>query len=92
MTVELEVLNRGSNLAKMVELQVTWPEQLELVAADQTDNKVQAGVSAWRFSELGAGEKRSIKASFRIKTGTVVGTGLQLKSTLTYQDQLGNGY
>ena len=92
MTVELEVLNRGSNLAKMVDLQVNWPEQLELVAADQAEIKLQSGVSAWRFSELGAGEKRSIKASFRIKTGTVVGTGLQLKSMLTYQDQLGNRY
>jgi len=92
MTVELEVLNRGSNLAKMVDLQVTWPEQLELVASDLAESKVQSGVSAWRFNELGAGEKRSIKATFRIKTGTVVGTGLQLKSMLTYQDQLGNRY
>lgn len=92
MTVQMDVLNSGSNLAKLVDLQVTWPSQLELVAADQAESTVKAGVSSWHFSELGAGEKRTIKASFRIKTGTVVGTGLQLKSMLTYQDQIGNRY
>jgi uncharacterized membrane protein len=92
LTVQLDILNSGSNLAKLVDLQVTWPSQLELVAADQAESSVQPGVSAWHFSELGAGEKRTIKASFRIKTGTVVGTGLQVKSTLTYQDQIGNRY
>lgn len=92
LTIDLDVLNRGSSLAKQVELEVTWPEQIELVAADQTAGKTEAGTSLWRFNELGAGEKRVVKASFRIKSGTGVGTGVQLKSILTYQDQVGNRY
>ncbi len=92
LTVELDVLNRGSNLAKLVNLEVTWPDQVELVAADQSADKTQSGIAVWRFNELGAGEKRLIKASFRIKSGTVVGTGVQLKSVLNYQDHAGNRY
>jgi uncharacterized membrane protein len=92
LTVELDVLNRGSNLAKLVDLEISWPEQVELVAADQPADKTHQGVSSWRFNELGAGEKRTIKASFRIKSGTGVGTGVQLKSVLTYQDPAGNRY
>jgi len=92
LTIDLDILNRGSNLARQVELEVTWPDQIELVAADQAAGKSGAGTSLWRFSELGAGEKRVVKASFRIKSGTGVGTGVQLKSVLTYQDQVGNRY
>jgi len=92
LTIDLDILNRGSNLAKQVELAVTWPEQIELVAIDQAAGKAEAGTSIWRFSELGAGEKRVVKASFRIKSGTGVGTGVQLKSILSYQDQVGNRY
>jgi uncharacterized membrane protein len=92
LTIDLDILNRGSNLAKQVELAVTWPEQIELVATDQAADKTGAGTSVWRFSELGAGEKRVVKVSFRIKSGTGVGTGVQLKSVLTYQDQVGNRY
>ncbi|MCE1225327.1 MAG: hypothetical protein LWW87_02440 [Geobacteraceae bacterium] len=92
LTIDLDILNRGSNLAKQVELAVTWPEQIELVAIDQAAGKTEAGTSLWRFSELGAGEKRVVKVSFRIKSGTGVGTGVQLKSILSYQDQVGNRY
>lgn len=92
LTIDLDILNRGSNLAKQVELAVTWPEQIELVATDQAAGRTEAGTSLWRFSELGAGEKRVVKVSFRIKSGTGVGTGVQLKSILTYQDQVGNRY
>lgn len=92
LTIDLDILNRGSNLAKQVELAVTWPEQIELVAIDQAAGKTEAGTSLWRFNELGAGEKRVVKVSFRIKSGTGVGTGVQLKSVLTYQDQVGNRY
>ncbi len=92
LTVEMDVMNKGSNLAKMVELEITWPEQVELVAADQKADKSLAGSSIWRFNELGAGEKRIVKASFRIKPGIGVGTGVQLKSLLTYQDHAGNRY
>jgi hypothetical protein len=77
-------------LAKGVELQASWPEQLELVAAEPAiEGKLGNG---WRLNELGAGEKRVVKASFRVKPGTGVGTGIQLKSQLSYYDQLGNRY
>lgn len=92
LTVDLDILNQGSNLAKQVELEVSWPDQVELVTASQAAGQSQPGSSNWRFNELGAGEKRVVKASFRIKSGTGVGTGVQLKSKLTYQDQAGNRY
>ncbi len=92
LTVDFDILNQGSNLARQVELEVTWPDQVELVTASQAAGQSQSGSSNWRFNELGAGEKRVVKASFRIKSGTSVGTGVQLKSRLTYQDQAGNRY
>ena len=91
-TVELDVLNRGSNLARMVELKVTWPDQMELVATDLMTGKAGNSSSVWQFNELGAGERRVVKASFRIKPGIGVGTGVSLKSSLSYQDQAGNRY
>jgi hypothetical protein len=91
-TVDFEVLNSGSSLAKMAQLEVTWPHQLELVTTDQTSSSSSVGTSTWNLEELGAGEKKLIKASFRIKSGTGVGTGLQLKSVLQYQDLMGNRY
>jgi len=92
LNVELNVRNQGSNLAKLVELDVRWPDQVELVTADTAACRSQSGGSSWCFSELGAGEKRVVKASFRIKSGTGVGTGVQLKSVLSYQDHVGNRY
>ncbi|WP_305733463.1 tetratricopeptide repeat protein [Trichlorobacter ammonificans] len=91
LTVELAVVNQGSNLARLVEVATTWPEQMELVATEAASQNATGGLT-WRFTELGAGEKRLVKASFRVKPNTVVGTGLQLKSVLSYQDQLGNRY
>ena len=46
----------------------------------------------WRFDELGAGEKRVIKVTYRVKPGIAVGTSMQLKNLLNYQDPLGNRY
>jgi len=89
---DLAITNNGSNLARVVELQSTWPEQLELVAADPANSAVSNGIVTWRFKEMGAGEKRSIKVSFRVKPGTGVGTAIQVKNILTYEDQLGNRY
>lgn len=89
---DLTITNNGSNLARVVELQSAWPEQLELVAADPATSVVNNGNIIWRFKELGAGEKRSIKVSFRVKPGTGVGTAIQVKNILTYEDQLGNRY
>ena len=89
---EMNVTNRGSNLARVVELQSSWPEQLELVAAEPI-NSASAGKNyVWKFNELGAGEKRTIKVSFRVKQGIGVGSNLQVKNIMTYEDQLGNRY
>ena len=89
---DLTITNNGSNLARVVELQSAWPEQLELLAADPATTVVSNGTIIWRFKELGAGEKRNIKVSFRVKPGTGVGTAIQVKNILTYEDQLGNRY
>lgn len=89
---DLSIINRGSNLAKIVELQSAWPEQLELVASDPASSSVDGGNIVWKFKELGAGEKRTIKVSFRIKFGTSVGTNIKVTNVLKYEDQLGNRY
>ncbi|MHB8056268.1 MAG: tetratricopeptide repeat protein [Desulfuromonadaceae bacterium] len=89
---DLTVTNSGSNLARIVELQSAWPEQLELVAAEPAASIVSNGAVVWRFKELGAGEKRNIKVSFRVKPGIGVGTAIQVKNILSYEDQLGNRY
>ncbi|MFZ4855929.1 MAG: tetratricopeptide repeat protein [Desulfuromonadaceae bacterium] len=89
---DLVITNQGSNLARIVELQSVWPEQLELMAADPATSAVSNGAIVWRFKELGAGEKRSIRISFRVKPGIGVGTAIQVKNILTYEDRLGNRY
>ncbi|WP_437178140.1 histone H1-like repetitive region-containing protein [Geomonas oryzisoli] len=91
-SLELNCVNRGSNLAKQVTLQSVLPAQLELVAADPSFSRVDNGVYLWRFDELGAGEKRNIKVTYRVKPGIAVGTSVQMKNSLTYQDLLGNRY
>ncbi|HIJ87598.1 MAG TPA: tetratricopeptide repeat protein [Desulfuromonadales bacterium] len=89
---DLVIANQGSNIARIVELQSVWPEQLELMAADPATSVVSNGAIVWRFKELGAGEKRSIRVSFRVKPGIGVGTAIQVKNILTYEDRLGNRY
>lgn len=89
---DLNITNRGSNMARVVELRSAWPEQLEMVAAEPASSSASGGHILWRFNELGAGETRNIKVSFRVKTGTVVGMNIQVKNVLKYEDQLGNRY
>jgi len=89
---DLTVVNRGSNLARVVELQSSWPEQLELVAAEPSNSSAAAGTIHWKFKELGAGEKRSIKVSFRVKAGIGAGTSIQVRNSLNYEDLQGNRY
>jgi uncharacterized membrane protein len=89
---DLTITNKGSNLARVVELQSSWPEQLELVASDPASFAISNGKIIWRFKEMGAGEKRIIKVFFRVKPGTGVGTSIQVKNVMTYEDQLGNRY
>ncbi len=89
---DLTVTNRGTGIAHVVELQSTWPELLELVASDPAIASSTAGNILWKFRELGAGEKRLIKVSFRVKQGTSVGTSIQVRNVMRYEDQLGNRY
>jgi hypothetical protein len=89
---DLTITNRGSNLARVVDLQSAWPDKLELVAADPVNNSASNSAILWKFKELGAGEKRTIKVSFRVKSGTSMGTNIQVKNVLSYEDQLGNRY
>ncbi len=89
---DLVITNNGSNLAKIVELQSAWPEQLELIAANPVTSAVNNGTVTWRFKEMGATEKRIIKVSFRVKPVAGAGTAIKVKNILTYEDQLGNRY
>ena len=89
---DLVISNQGSSLARIVELQSLWPAQLELMAAEPATSAVSNEAIVWRFKELGAGEKRNIRVSFRVKAGTGVGTAIQVKNILTYEDRLGNRY
>ena len=89
---DLTITNNGSNLARVVVLQSIWPELLELVASEPTTSSVAQGTVTWRFTELGAGERRNIRVSFRVKPGTGVGKAIQVRNSLTYEDQLGNRY
>jgi hypothetical protein len=89
---DLTITNNGSNLARVVQLQSVWPEQLELIASDPATTTVNSGTIIWQFKEMGASEKRNIKVSFRVKPGTGVGTAIQVKNIMSYEDQLGNKY
>jgi hypothetical protein len=89
---ELNFTNSGSSMAKAVELQSVLPADLELVASDPSFGRATNGDYLWKFDELGAGEKRVIKVTFRVKAGTAVGRSIQVKNVLNYQDQLGNRY
>ncbi|WP_084201453.1 tetratricopeptide repeat protein [Geobacter pickeringii] len=89
---ELNFTNKGSNMAKAVELQSFLPRDLELIASDPAFAKGTNGDYFWRFDELGAGEKRTIKVTFRVKAGTAVGKSIQVRNVLKYQDLLGNRY
>ncbi len=89
---DFTVVNRGSNLAKTVEIRSILPDNLEILAADVPFLPAGNGEYLWNFPELGAGEKRLVKVSFRVKTGIPVGTNIQIKNLVTYEDQLGNRY
>jgi uncharacterized membrane protein len=91
-TIELSCVNSGSSLAKIVEIQSLLPEQLELVASEPLVNQQKESNYVWRFEELGAGEKRSIRLTYRLRSGSSVGTSIALKNVLKYQDQAGNTY
>jgi hypothetical protein len=89
---DFNVVNRGSNLAKSVEIRSILPDNLEMLDADVPSQKVSEGEYIWKFVELGSGEKRSVKVTYRVKAGIPVGTNIQIKNLVTYEDQLGNRY
>jgi hypothetical protein len=89
---ELNVVNRGSNLAKSVEIQSFLPDNLEMMAADVPARMGSNGEYVWKFVELGAAEKRSVRVTFRVRSGIPVGTNIQIRNLVTYEDQLGNRY
>jgi hypothetical protein len=91
-TFDLTCLNRGSSIAKVVEMRTVLPDALELVASDPPVTRDRGGEYLWKFEELGAGEKKSARVSIRVKSGIAVGTNLQVRNLLSYQDQLGNSY
>ncbi|TSK06704.1 MAG: outer membrane protein assembly factor BamD [Geobacter sp.] len=91
-SLDLNCVNRGSSPAKQVILQSALPAQLELVAAEPPFSRYNNGVYLWRLDELGAGERRSIKLTYRVKPGVAVGTNVQMKTSLIYHDLLGNRY
>ncbi|MFZ3209637.1 MAG: hypothetical protein WA140_12555, partial [Geobacteraceae bacterium] len=89
---ELNCVNRGSSMARVVELQSILPSNMEIVGVDPPVSQVKDSTYVWRFAELGTGEKRSVKVSFRVKGGLEVGTNIQVKTVISYEDQLGNRY
>ncbi len=89
---ELSCVNAGSGMAKMVDVRSSLPAELELIASEPHVAGNNKGLYSWRFDQLGAGEKRTITVSYRVKQGTAVGTSLSLKNSLTYQDHIGNSY
>jgi uncharacterized membrane protein len=91
-TFDLTSTNRGSSIAKVVEMRCILPDALELVASDPAVTRGRTGEYIWKFEELGAGEKKGARVSIRVKSGIAVGTNLQVKNLLSYKDQLGNTY
>ncbi len=89
---DLTCTNRGTNMAKVVEIQSQLPANLELVAAEPSFLRGSNGIYIWRFAELGAGEKKNVKVTFRIKEGITVGTTISVRNQISYEDQLGNRY
>jgi uncharacterized membrane protein len=89
---ELNIVNRGSNLAKSVEIQSFLPDNLEMMAADVPAQMGSNGEYIWKIAELGASEKRSVRVTFRVRSGIAVGTNIQIRNLVTYEDQLGNRY
>jgi tetratricopeptide (TPR) repeat protein len=91
-SLTMNCINKGSNLAKTLEVHTMLPPQMEVVSADPSPASTQDGILTWRFSELGAGEQRQVRLVFRIRPGVPAGTGLQVQNSLAYEDQLGNRY
>ncbi|MRR53686.1 MAG: tetratricopeptide repeat protein [Deltaproteobacteria bacterium] len=88
----LNVVNNGSGMAKDVEVISHLPERIDLVASEPVAVGGRTGDHAWRFTELGPGEKRSIVLAYRVRPGVAAGTNMQIENRLSYKDQRGNSY
>lgn len=88
----LSVVNNGSGMAKDVEVISQLPERIDVVASEPVARGGQTGEKAWRFSDLGPGEKRSIVLAYRVSPGVAAGTNLQIENRFSYKDQAGNSY
>lgn len=88
---DLTVVNRGSDLARSVEVKSSLPAQLELVAAEPAGAPGTDGI-LWRLAELGAGEQKTIRLYVRVKGGTGVGSSLRIAASVAYDDRLGSRY
>lgn len=88
----LSVVNNGSGMAKDVEVISQLPERIDVVASEPVAVGGQKGEHAWRFTELGPGEKRSIVLAYRVRPSVAAGTNLQIENRFSYKDQRGNLY
>ena len=91
-SVEVVCLNRGSSLARSVTVQSVLPPQLELVATEPMAAMSPGGELTWTIPELGAGEKRTMRLIYRVKSGISAGASLAVSNRVTYEDHLGNRY
>lgn len=91
-SVEVVCLNRGSSLARSVTVQSVLPPQLELVATEPMAAMSPGGELSWTIPELGAGEKRTMRLIYRVKSGITAGASLAVSNRVTYEDHLGNRY
>lgn len=91
-SLALTLVNRGSSTAKQVAVHSSLPGQLEVVAAEPEFTRDENGVYSWRLGDVGAGERRGIKVTYKVRAGVAVGTSVQLKHVVNYRDAVGNRY
>jgi uncharacterized repeat protein (TIGR01451 family) len=90
--LELNIVNRGSNTAKDVEVRSTMPDRLEIVGSEPAFSADRSRERVWLFPELGPGERRTIVLAYKVKSGVAAGTNLRIETSVRYRDQQGNVY
>ncbi len=90
--LEISIVNRGSNMAKDVELESLLPKRIEVVASDPASTTGAKGELLWRFADLGPGERRTITLAYKIRQNVAAGTSLSIENLVRYSDQNGNKY
>ena len=89
---DMIIANHGTDQAKNVALESILPPNLEILVSDPPFLKRDSDDYLWTFNDLGAGEKRNIKLTFRVKPGIPVGTNIKVRNVVYYEDRLGNRY